>query len=115
MKDAIALNRIAQWINTVYTLEQTIAGVIYIHDITHYPIGGLEQHNFSILEQIVGEKNFENITLVTSGGLLDTAIEETRVQALEEDSAFWQRMRDGHRRAEMKRFLGTHESAKDIV
>lgn len=117
MNDPSILDQIARWLNIVYKDGQEIAGIIYVHDITIPRMRATGVRNLRMLEEMVGGKKFEYITLVTNKWKCsnDPEGEEYREGQLESDTKYWQKMREGGRRAEMKRFLNTHESALDIL
>ncbi|KAG8526064.1 uncharacterized protein KY384_000826 [Bacidia gigantensis] len=64
--DAEVLSRIAEYVNMNYLLKERLAGVLYLHDITKGKVGGVGQRNLRMLEEMIGVKEFKNVTLVTT-------------------------------------------------
>lgn len=64
--DAEALSHISDCVNTNHLLKRRLAGVLYVHDITKAKVGGVAQQNIRMLEQMIGQANFNNCTLVTT-------------------------------------------------
>ena len=52
--DAEVLSRIATYVNSTYKLKQTLAGVIYLHDISVGKLRGVGQRNLRMLEKMIG-------------------------------------------------------------
>lgn len=106
--DVVVLTRIADFINTHYKLGKTLAGVLYLHDITKAKMGGVGQRNLRMLEQMVGDDKWDNCTLVTTkwGCTTDTAGEEAREQRLIEKDQYFGAMlnSESKRQASMMRF-----------
>jgi len=70
-----------------------------------------------MLEQMVGEGKWEHITLVTTKWHCspNTDGELAREKALQTNNKYWKSMRESSHKASMKRFMGTKESALDII
>ncbi|KAL8697170.1 MAG: hypothetical protein Q9201_007267 [Fulgogasparrea decipioides] len=106
--DAIVLNRIAAFINTHYMLGNTLAGVLYLHDITKAKMGGAGLRNLRMLEQMVGDDKWDNCTLVTTkwGCTTDFSAEEAREKRLMDKDQYFGAMLKGEdkRQASMMRF-----------
>ncbi|KAL8720541.1 MAG: hypothetical protein Q9225_002611 [Loekoesia sp. 1 TL-2023] len=106
--DVVVLKGIANFVNTHYALGKTLAGVLYLHDITKAKMGGVGQRNLRMLEQMVGDDKWDNCTLVTTkwGCTTDTADEEAREQKLKEKDQFFGAMLNSKskRQASMMRF-----------
>ena len=60
--DCKVLTRIADFVNTHYKLKNTLAGVLYLHDITKAKMGGVGKRNLRMLENMVG--NDKGITVL---------------------------------------------------
>ena len=104
--DTLVLERIAAYINTTYKLKQTLAGVLYLHDITKQRMGTAGQRNLRVLENMIGIDKWDNCTFVTTkwGCLKDGIGEEEREQTLKGDDKFFGAMLKSSRHAEMVRF-----------
>ncbi len=117
LDDARILNDIANRINFIYKDGVKISGVLYLHDITKARMGGTGQRNIRLLEAFLGCDHWNRSTLVTTkwGCTTDPAQERLREEELENSEKFWKAMRTSTRKAEMKRFANTQESALEII
>ncbi|KAL8727074.1 MAG: hypothetical protein Q9181_005833 [Wetmoreana brouardii] len=118
--DAKVLRRIADFINTHYLLGKTLAGVLYLHDITKAKMGGAGQRNLRMLEQMVGDDKWDNCTLVTTkwGCTTDSLGEEARERRLIDKDQFFGAMLKGEDKfqASMMRFdPKTKGRAREII
>ena len=104
--DAEILSRIANYINTTYKLKQTLAGVLYLHDITKQRMGGVGKRNLRMLEKMVGIDRWSNCTLVTTkwGCTTDPKGEESREQTLRSSQDYFGAMLQNAQQAQMARF-----------
>ncbi|KAL8868084.1 MAG: hypothetical protein Q9174_005229 [Haloplaca sp. 1 TL-2023] len=105
--DCKVLTRIADFVNTHYKLKNTLAGVLYLHDITKAKMGGVGERNLRMLENMVGNDKWDNCTLVTTkwGCTTDRTGEEAREQKLmNKDNYFGEMLHNGDRTASMMRF-----------
>lgn len=65
--DAEVLSRVATYIvNNTYEIKQTLASVIYLHDISVGKLGAVGQRNLRMLEKMIGIDKWNNCTLVTT-------------------------------------------------
>lgn len=101
-------------------LKQTgagLAGILYLHDITRPRMNSGGESNIRMLEEMVGKDKWENITLVTTKWhcSLNHDGELQREKTLQMNDKFWKSMRESSHKASMKRFIGTKESALDII
>ena len=114
--DAEVLSRVAAYINTNYVLEERLAGVLYLHDITKGKMGGAAQKNIRMLEKMIGIEKFHNCTLVTTkwGCTTDPQSEEAREVALSTDPKYFAPMlqHDQQHHATMRRF---HPKSKAVA
>ena len=104
--DAEVLSRIATYINHTYLLKQTLAGVLYLHDITKGKMGGVGQRNLRMLENMIGIDKWDNCTLVTTKWGCTTnprGEEENEKTLIREDKYFGAMLRHA-RQASMVRF-----------
>ena len=104
--DAEILSRIANYINTTYKLKQTLAGVLYLHDITKQRMGGVGQRNLRMLENMIGIDRWNNCTLVTTkwGCTTDPKGEESREETLRSSQKYFGAMLQNAQQAQMARF-----------
>lgn len=104
--DALVLSQIADFVNTTYKLGHTIAGVIYLHDISLDKLGGVGQRNLRMLEKLVGIDKWDNCTLVTNkwGRTNNPAREEANEKTLRTEDKYFGAMLRHAQRATMTRF-----------
>ena len=106
MNDSVVLARIASFINATYKLKQTLAGVIYLHDITKPKLGGVGLRNIRLLENMIGIDKWDNCTLVTTkwGCTTNSQGEQAREQKLRTDPKYFADMLNNSHSARMLRF-----------
>jgi hypothetical protein len=94
-----------------------ISGVLYLHDITKDRIGGTGVRNIRLLEELLGGEYWDRCTLVTTKWGRTTEPERAlrHEQELQSNNKFWKAMRTNTRKAEMKRFANTQDSALEII
>lgn len=104
--DVKVLTRIADFINLHYKLGSTLAGVLYLHDITKEKMGGVGKRNLRMLEEMIGIEKWDNCTLVTTkwGCTTDPAAEDAREENLRRKDEFFGAMLKNSHSASMKRF-----------
>ena len=104
--DTDVLNRIAAYINTTYKLKQTLAGILYLHDITRPKMGAAGQKNLRVLEQMIGVDKWDNCTFVTTkwGCTNNPEGELEREKTLMQDGRFFGTMLQSARQASIQRF-----------
>ena len=106
MSDSVVLSRIAAFVNTTYKLKHTLAGVVYLHDITKQKLGGVGLRNIRLLENMIGIDKWDNCTLVTTkwGCTTDSAGEQARERKLRTEDKYFATMLDNSHSAKMVRF-----------
>ena len=115
--DAEVLSRIATYVNMIYKLKHTIAGVLYLHDITKAKMGGVGIRNVRMLEKMIGVEKWDNCTFVTTkwGCTSKPANEERREHRLTTDPKYFKSMCENAKSARMMRFDGSRASALSIL
>ena len=117
--DAQVLSRIATYVNTNYKLKQTLAGVLYLHDITKAKVGRAGLTNLRMLENMIGMEKIDNCTLVTTkwGCTTNSQDELEREKTLRaEKNFFFGSMLQNTQHANMERFdPKTQKTALDII
>ncbi|KAL8628036.1 hypothetical protein Q9189_006287 [Teloschistes chrysophthalmus] len=99
MGDVEVLKNIATYINITYKMKETLAGVLYLHDITKAKIGGVGKRNIRMLERLIGLDKFENCAIVTTKWqLVDLETAEARETSLRTDKDFFGSMLQTERR-----------------
>ncbi|KAF5326714.1 hypothetical protein D9619_004272 [Psilocybe cf. subviscida] len=64
--DADILRMIAAFLATAYENGKTLAGVIYVHRISDFRMGGISTRNFKMFRQLCGESTLKNVVIVTN-------------------------------------------------
>lgn len=115
--DAEILSQIACYINTLYKMNNTIAGILYLHDITKARMGGVGLRNLRMLENMIGMDKWDNCTLVTTkwGCTDNPAAEEGRELQLKTRPQYFQTMVESAHSASMRRFTKTKRSGLAII
>ncbi|ETN38049.1 uncharacterized protein HMPREF1541_07672 [Cyphellophora europaea CBS 101466] len=115
--DAEILSRIATYINVLYKMKNTIAGVLYLHDITKARMGGVGLRNLRMLENMIGMDKWDNCTLVTTkwGCTNNAEAEEGRENQLRTRPQFFQAMIESSYSAKMVRFHRSKASGLEII
>ena len=118
MADVKVLTRIADFVNLHYKLGHTLAGVLYLNDITKAKMGGVGERNLRMLEGMIGIDKWDNCTLVTTkwGCTTNLKGEEAREKKLmDEEHYFGAMLRNSHQ-ASMVRFdPNSRGRALDII
>jgi hypothetical protein len=91
-----------------------LSGVIYIHRISDFRMGGISRRNFSMFRQLCGESSLKNIILVTNmWSEVSIEVGEAREAELRESNIFFKPVLDKH--ARLLRHENTLKSAQAIV
>ncbi|GLB39695.1 putative 50S ribosome-binding GTPase [Lyophyllum shimeji] len=111
--DADILRRIAQWLETSYrNQESVLAGVIYLHDISHDRFSGTARRNLEMFKHLCGNPALSKVVLGTTKWERLVGVEgEEREHELIKDH--WRSVIDAG--AQVRRFLNTPKSAREFV
>ena len=91
-----------------------LAGVLYIHPISDFRMGGISRKNFTMFRKLCGETALHNVVIVTNmWGDVDPRTGETREAQLMRDDLFFKPVLDGG--ARMARHDDTASSAERII
>jgi hypothetical protein len=116
--DAHILQDIANRINIIYLDGIKLSGILYLHDITQDRVKGTGIRSIRLLEEILGSEHWNRCTLVTTKWSRMATEPERAIQnevELQEKDKFWKAMRTNYRKADMKRFGNTQDSALEII
>ncbi|KAI5799107.1 P-loop containing nucleoside triphosphate hydrolase protein, partial [Peziza echinospora] len=85
------LQTISAYLAKAYYSKVYLNGIIYIHSILQPRMGGSDLRSVGILERLVGEKNMNNVLLVTNNwdALGNSEVGETREKELHNTPEFW--------------------------
>lgn len=112
--DTEILREIASWLAETYMESVKLAGVIYMHDITHPRFTGSAMRNLVMFKRLVGDNALSKVILVASKWnsiALDQA--ERRLEELTHNRSMWGFMIE--RGSSVERFSGTPNNARSIL
>jgi DNA polymerase III alpha subunit (gram-positive type) len=91
-----------------------LSGVIYMHRISDFRMGGISRRNFSMFRQLCGESSLKNVVLVTNmWSEVSAEVGEARETELRQRDIFFKPVLDRH--ARLLRHENTLESAQSII
>ncbi|KZP07744.1 P-loop containing nucleoside triphosphate hydrolase protein [Athelia psychrophila] len=64
--DTDILKMIAAFLASTYEQGATLSGVIYMHRISDFRMGGISRRNFSMFRKLCGDDSLKNVALVTN-------------------------------------------------
>ncbi|KAL4081032.1 P-loop containing nucleoside triphosphate hydrolase protein [Scleroderma citrinum] len=112
--DTDILRSIAAYLANTYEQGARLAGIIYMHRISDFRMGGTSSRNFRIFRELCGESTLRNVLIVTNmWSEVDPSLGEERERELATNSKFFKPVVD--RGARMLRNLNTRESAHAIL
>ncbi|KZT01501.1 P-loop containing nucleoside triphosphate hydrolase protein [Laetiporus sulphureus 93-53] len=111
---ADVLRDIADFLEQTYTNGIKLAGVIYMHRISDYRIGGIARENFRLFTKICGEGAMNNVVIgTTMWEKVAAELGERREKELQSNPIFFKDAVDNG--AKMRRILNNAESAREAV
>ncbi|KAG9224605.1 hypothetical protein PLEOSDRAFT_1107328 [Pleurotus ostreatus PC15] len=112
--DADILAMIAAFLASTYRQGTTLSGVIYIHRISDFRMGGISTRNFKMFRKLCGEATLRNVVLVSNmWSQVSPQVGEAREAELASDPAFFKPVLD--KGAQFMRNDNTFEGAKCIL
>ncbi|RDB26374.1 GTP-binding protein A [Hypsizygus marmoreus] len=112
--DADILRMIAAFLATAYENGKKLAGVIYIHRISDFRMGGISTRNFKMFRELCGETSLKNVVIVTNmWGEVSKQVGEAREAELISQDMFFKPVLD--KGAKIERHENTRESAHRIL
>ncbi|KAG8683763.1 hypothetical protein FRC09_015867 [Ceratobasidium sp. 395] len=115
LSDAEILERISEFLASMYSSDTKIAGLFYLHRITDVRFGGVGRRNFRMFRKLCGTDSLKNVVVVTNmWSQPPTETELARETELQEGEDFFQDIiSEG---AQMVRHSEpTRESAHNII
>ena len=92
----------------------TLSGLIYMHRISDFRMGGISRRNFNMFRKLCGEDTLKNVHIVTTmWGLVDPAVGEARERELKTDERLFKPVLD--KGAVLVRHDNTIKSAHAIL
>ena len=105
MQDTEILAKVADFVNFNYRLKKTLAGVLYLHDITKAKPSTVAKKNLRMLEEMLGVEKWNNCMLLTTRwGCTNRVDEEAREQALKKNDDYFGLMLNNVHKARIERF-----------
>ncbi|KAI5994304.1 hypothetical protein EDC04DRAFT_2910550 [Pisolithus marmoratus] len=112
--DTDILSSIAAYLSNTYEHGAKLAGVIYMHRISDFRMGGTSKRNFRLFRELCGDNSLKNVTIVTNmWGNVDPKIGEAREKELATNDKFFKPVLE--KGARMMRHHGTQASAHTIL
>ncbi|KAG2347712.1 hypothetical protein BDR05DRAFT_836555, partial [Suillus weaverae] len=112
--DTDVLKMIAAYLQTIYEHGARLAGVIYMHRISDFRMGGTSKRNFKIFRELCGESSLKNVIIVTNmWSEVKREIGEAREAELASKDKFFKPVLE--KGARMLRHDGALESAHTIL
>ncbi|RXW22843.1 hypothetical protein EST38_g3035 [Candolleomyces aberdarensis] len=112
--DTEILRMIALFLTETYQHGKKLAGVIYIHRISDFRMGGISTRNFKMFRQLCGDSTLKNIIILTNmWGHVGNDVGEARERELASDELFFKSVLE--KGAQMLRHDHTLESAQAII
>ncbi|KAF9260260.1 P-loop containing nucleoside triphosphate hydrolase protein, partial [Marasmius fiardii PR-910] len=114
VSDADILELIAAFLASTYQNGKKLAGVIYIHRISDFRMGGISIRNFKMFRKLCGESTLKNVLIVTNmWGEVSQKIGEARELELKSDDMFFKPVLD--KKARLVRHDNTPDTAHAIL
>ncbi|KAF7975133.1 hypothetical protein HWV62_10439 [Athelia sp. TMB] len=112
--DTDILKMIAAFLASTYQQGATLSGVIYVHRISDFRMGGISRRNFSMFRKLCGDDSLKNVALVTNmWSEVDPAVGAAREAELRTKDIFFKPVLDKH--AQLLRHDGSLASAHAII
>ncbi|KAF7422444.1 hypothetical protein PC9H_010600 [Pleurotus ostreatus] len=112
--DTDVLAMIAAFLNASYEQGRKLAGLIYMHRISDYRMGGLSARNFRMLRRLCGDTTLKNLVIVTNmWGDVSLSVGEARERELATQDKFFKQALD--KGAKMLRHTHSFDSAINIL
>ncbi|KAF4597537.1 hypothetical protein EYR40_007999 [Pleurotus pulmonarius] len=108
------LTMIAAFLSSTYQHGVKLSGVIYIHRISDFRMGGTSTRNFRMFRELCGDTTLRNVVIVTNmWGEVSLDVGEAREEELKTRDIFFKPVLD--KGAQMKRHENTFNSACAIM
>ncbi|KAF9465619.1 hypothetical protein BDZ94DRAFT_1346171 [Collybia nuda] len=112
--DTTILKRISDFLAKQYSQGVKLAGIIYMHRISDFRMGGISTRNFKMFRSLCGDTTLKNVVIVTNmWGEVCREIGEAREFELANDGLFFKPVLD--KQARMVRHDNTMASAQFII
>ncbi|KAF4577055.1 hypothetical protein EYR36_005042 [Pleurotus pulmonarius] len=112
--DTDVLTMIAASLSNMYLRGAKLSGVIYIHRISDFRMGGTSTRNFRMFRELCGDTALQNVVIVTNmWGEVSPDVGEAREEQLKSREIFFKPALD--KGAQIKRHDNTSASAEAII
>ncbi|KAF7789639.1 hypothetical protein EIP86_000585 [Pleurotus ostreatoroseus] len=114
ISDTDILKMIAVYLSTTYNNGYKLSGVIYMHRISDFRVGGIAKRNFNMFRKLCGDETLQNVVIVTNmWGEVTPERGAAREQELRTDEVLFKPVID--KGAQMLRHENTLQSAHAIL
>ncbi|KAG6916086.1 hypothetical protein DXG01_008515 [Tephrocybe rancida] len=114
LSDSEVLRRTAVWLAQSYSANMTLAGVIYLHDISRPRLLGSFQKNLEMFNKLVGRDAIRNVVIATTHwGVILKEVDHRANHEEKLSESHWKDMIDLG--AQLVRFADSKESGWDIL
>ncbi|TEB19747.1 hypothetical protein FA13DRAFT_1593346, partial [Coprinellus micaceus] len=112
--DTDILKMIAHFLTLTYENDKKLAGVIYIHRISDFRMGGISTRNFRMFRELCGDSSLKNVVILTNmWGEVNKEVGEARERELANDDLFFRPVLE--KGAKMIRHDHTIASAQKVL
>jgi len=112
--DTDILKEIGAFLSQTYEKGMYLSGVIYMHRISDFRMGGISRRNFNMFRQLCGDDSLVNVLIVTNmWGEVGLEVGEAREAELRDKDLFFKPALD--KGARLIRHLNTFDSARAII
>ncbi|KAG9227683.1 hypothetical protein CCMSSC00406_0000671 [Pleurotus cornucopiae] len=112
--DTDVLSMISAYLSTTYADGVRLSGIVYVHRISDFRMGGTSTRNFRMFRKLCGDDSLRNVVLVTNmWGQVPLDVGEAREQELKQEDMFFKPVLDEG--AQLKRHNNTLTSAHEIL
>ncbi|KAJ3511648.1 hypothetical protein NLJ89_g3975 [Agrocybe chaxingu] len=112
--DTDILRMIGLFLATTYRGGKKLAGVIYVHRISDFKMGGISTRNFRMFRELCGDSTLKNVVIVTNmWDHVSTDVGEAREAELAREDFFFRPVLE--KGAQMVRHENTRDSAHTIL
>jgi len=114
ISDTDILKMIALHLSMTYQQGFKVSGIIYMHRISDFKMGGISRRNFNMFRKLCGDETLRNVLIVTNmWGAVDRELAETRERELATDERLFKPVLE--KGARMVRHYNTIETAQNII
>ncbi|KAF7422434.1 hypothetical protein PC9H_010590 [Pleurotus ostreatus] len=111
--DTDVLSMISAYLSTTYADGVRLSGIVYVHRISDFRMGGTSTRNFRMFRKLCGDDSLRNVVLVTNmWGQVPLDVGEAREQELKQEDMFFKPVLDEG--AQLKRHNNTLTAGREL-